>query len=113
MKTTSINNAAVGAGKQNNLATFAAPLIAEPHSPAGVEPEFIAIPGPSQICPYSGLRRGMLYALSREGLIKTVSLRRPGRTRGRRLVVLSTLRDYLRGLNAEQNAHASANESAK
>lgn len=46
----------------------------------------------------------MLYQLARAGHIKTVSLRMPGKTRGRRLIVLATLRDYLRRLNAEQNA---------
>ncbi len=96
-----------GAGDQSSSATFAAPSIAAPVTPAGIEPEFCAFPGPAQVEPYGGLRRGMLYQLARDGHIKTVSLRMPGKTRGRRLIVLSTLRDYLRRLNAEQNAAGS------
>lgn len=94
---------AIETGK-NSFLTTEAPSIALP-APAviGVEPEFIAMPSPGRECPYSGLKRGMLYVLEREGLIKTVSLRRKGSARGRRLIVLASLKAYLRGLNAEQN----------
>ena len=100
------NNAASGTGDQSSSATIAAPSLAAPVRPGGVEAEFTPMPSPSQVEPYSGLRRGMLYQLARQGHIKTVSLRMPGKTRGRRLIVLATLRDYLRRLNAEQNAPA-------
>ena len=83
--------------------TTNAPSIAEPVIASGVEAEFCAMPAPGKTCPYSGLQRVTLYALAREGLIRTVALRRPGTTRGRRLIVLSTLREYLRKLDAEQN----------
>jgi hypothetical protein len=107
------NNAASGAGQQNSSATIAAPSIAAGVTLRGVEPEFTAMPSPSQVEPYSGLRRGMLYQLAREGLIETVSLRQPGRTRGRRLIVLESLKNYLRSLRQEQNANATAKERAK
>ena len=32
------------------------------------------MPGPGQTCPYSGLRRGALYCLWRDGEIETVSV---------------------------------------
>ena len=79
--------------------TVAAPV----PSASGIEAEFVAMPGPGQVCPYSNLKRGALYALCRDGLIQTVSLRREGTTRGRRLIVLTSLKAYLRGLNALQN----------
>jgi hypothetical protein len=84
--------------------SFAPPTIAAPVRTAGsIEPEFIAMPGPGQACPFSGLKRGALYALAREGVIRTVALRRRNTTRGRRLIVLSTLKAYLRGLDVAQN----------
>lgn len=46
----------------------------------------------------------MLYQLAKEGLIRTVSLRRTGTTRARRLIVLDSLMRYLRGLDAAQNS---------
>jgi len=80
-----------------------APVIAPVMAQCGAEfPEFLPMPSVGQICAYSGLRRGALYALWKEGLIETVSIRRKGRTRGRRLIVAETLRNYLRGLRAEQ-----------
>ena len=95
-----------GAGQLNSSATIAAPSIAAGVTLRGVEAEFTAMPSPSQVEPYSGLRRGMLYQLAREGLIETVSLRQPGRARGRRLIVLASLKNYLRSLRSEQCASA-------
>ena len=68
-----------------------------------VEPtEFLPMPGPGQTCPYSGLRRGALYCLWRDGEIETISVRRKGKARGRRLIVAESLRKYLRRLRHEQ-----------
>ncbi|MGB8170336.1 MAG: hypothetical protein WCF18_22730 [Chthoniobacteraceae bacterium] len=92
--------AASGSGLDLTTAPVAAPVLAA----VNPTPEFVAMPGPGQVCPYSGLKRGMLYQLTKEGLIRTVSLRRKGTTRARRLIVFSSLMDYLRGLDAEQNA---------
>lgn len=91
-------------GIMNNRDDFtSAPTVAPVMVQCGAEfPEFFPMPSPGQTCPYSGLRRGALYALWKEGLIETVSIRRKGRTRGRRLIVAETLRNYLRGLRAEQ-----------
>ena len=95
------NNKAVGgAGEFTTSAPEAAPVSAQPN-----EIEFYAMPGPAQTL--QGLRRGALYALWRDGEIETVSVRRKGKSRGRRLVVASTLRNYLRRLRSEQCAPAS------
>jgi hypothetical protein len=70
--------------------------------PTQVEPEFLPLPPPGKVCPYSGLKRGSFYALIHEGAIESIVLRRKGAARGRRLIVFATLRDYLSKLRAEQ-----------
>jgi hypothetical protein len=72
-----------------------APVPAQPNAP-----EFYAMPGPGQVL--EGLRRGALYCLWRDGEIETVSVRRKGKARGRRLIVAESLRNYLHGLRQEQ-----------
>ncbi len=42
-----------------------------------------------------GLSRSYLYLLAAEGHIKTVSLRRRGQIKGKRLFVADSIRDYL------------------
>lgn len=106
MPMSTVDNSADEGGNQNTFATVAAPV----RVAAGIEPEFVAMPAPGQACPYSGLKRGALYALAKDGLIRTVALRRKGTTRGRRLIVFSTLKNYLRGLDAEQNKPAGAKD---
>ena len=86
-----------------------APIAAAPV--AALQPEFLRFPRPGQVEPISGLRRSQLYELVKEGLIRSVSLRRPGKIRGTRLIVADSLRAYLRGLTEEQcgtPAHANA-----
>lgn len=107
MKTT--ETAASGGGEPITTAPEIAPVLAQ-YKIEPNEPEFYAMPGPGQTCPYSGLRRGFLYCLWRDGEIETVSCRRKNHTRGRRLVVAESLRNYLRRLRAEQN---SPKEAAK
>jgi hypothetical protein len=67
------------------------------------EAEFVALPGPGKRCPISGLSRSMLYQLATLGKIRTISLRREGNLRGKRLISVESLRHYLRTLDAEQN----------
>ena len=80
-----------------------APVVAPVHVATPNEPEFYAMPAPGQTCVFSSLRRGALYSLWRDGEIETISVRRKGRSRGRRLIVGSSLRAYLRRLRQEQN----------
>ena len=65
--------------------------------------EFIRLPK-NGTCPFSGLSRSKLYELisPNEGNnykppVKSVSLRKPGQTKGTRLIVLQSLLEYLRG----------------
>ena len=66
-------------------------------------PEFIRVPTVGA-CPDTGLCRSKLYELvspdEDNGFkppVKSVSLRKPGQTKGTRLIVLQSLLDYLRG----------------
>lgn len=45
-----------------------------------------------------GLKRGVLYQLIREGVIETVSRRKPGNTNGLRLFRVASVRKYLNSL---------------
>lgn len=78
-----------------------APEVAPVQAQQPNEPEFYSMPAVGETL--EGLRRGALYCLWKDGEIETVSVRRKGRTRGRRLIVAQSLRDYLRRLRAEQN----------
>ena len=67
------------------------------------QPEFIRLPKLG-LCPITGLSRSKLYDLisPNEGNgfkppVKSLSLRKPGQTKGTRLIVLQSLLDYLRG----------------
>lgn len=44
-----------------------------------------------------GIRRSTAYNLVRDGVIRSVSLRRRGRTRGKRLFDVASVRDFLNG----------------
>ena len=79
--------------------------VAAPASAASTpsQPEFIRLQksGP---CPFTGLTRSKLYELispnEDNGFkppVKSVSLRKPGQTKGPRLIVLQSLLDYLYG----------------
>jgi hypothetical protein len=67
------------------------------------EAEFVPLPGPGKRCPISVLGRSMLYQLASVGKIRTISLRREGNLRGKRLISVESLRHYLRTLDAQQN----------
>ena len=49
-----------------------------------------------------GIVRTHAYLLEKHGLIKTVSLRRPGNARGVKLVYVASVRNYLHGLMANK-----------
>jgi hypothetical protein len=57
-----------------------------------VEPEFVDSHGLQAIF---GIRRTLAYHLLSTGHIRSVSLRRPGTTRGKRLYVVKSVRDFL------------------
>jgi hypothetical protein len=57
-------------------------------------PEFVDSKGMRQMF---GISRTAAYDLINDGLIKSVSLRRKGRARGRRLYDVASVREYLMG----------------
>jgi hypothetical protein len=56
------------------------------------EPEFLTIQDATR---FSGVGRTSLYSLIGEGKVRTINLRKPGAARGRRLIHLASLREYL------------------
>ena len=68
-------------------------------------PEFVPLPSGKETEFYSGLKRGSLNLLilpcaanGHRPLVKSISLRRTGQAKGKRLIVLASLLGYLRGL---------------
>jgi len=58
----------------------------------GVDPEFVDIPG---LLSRFGIKRSLAYLLISEGAIKSVSLRRRGTTKGKRLIDVASVRQFL------------------
>lgn len=57
---------------------------------------------PAEFCDFRGLeqkfgiRRGLAYLLIKEGAIQSVNLRHRGRVKGKRLIEVASVREYLR-----------------
>ena len=70
--------------------------------PAGVtvpmKPEFIRLPRPGTLCPWTGLSRSKMWEVLLTGKVQTVCLRKPGAAKGARLVHLESLLAYLHSL---------------
>jgi len=66
--------------------------------PLGFRPEWIRLPKPSTLCPWTGLSRTKMWDIIAAGHAKTVCLRRKGAAKGARLVHLESLLNYLEGL---------------
>jgi hypothetical protein len=58
----------------------------------GVDPEFIDLPG---LQSRFGIKRSLAYLLIADGAIKSVSLRRRGALKGKRLIDVASVRDFL------------------
>jgi hypothetical protein len=58
----------------------------------GVDPEFIDLPG---LQSRFGIKRSLAYLLIADGAIKSVSLRRRGTLKGKRLIDVASVRDFL------------------
>jgi len=65
-----------------------------------VEPEFVGIAG---ACRVSGLSRSTIYNLINAGSIRSVNFRQSGRIKGRRLIHLARLREFLNSLPEGRN----------
>jgi len=86
VKTLSIPN-----GGQQSLTTDA--VRATPAYVAGQDPEFLDAIGVKQ---RFSIKRSLLYELHHSGHIKSVSLRRRGQSRGKRLFSVDSIRQFLR-----------------
>jgi hypothetical protein len=84
MKTISVG------GQQTDQTT--APVSATPAEVAGQDPEFLDARG---VEARFSIRRSLLYELHNGGHIKSVSLRRQGQSRGKRLFAVDSLRKFL------------------
>jgi hypothetical protein len=73
------------------------------HEPARYarEPEFVDSYG---LKAGYGINRSLAYVLAQAGLIQSVSIRRPGADRGKRLWRVSSIRRYLNELERKQRA---------
>jgi hypothetical protein len=83
--------------KSNNIGGTVEPIRGADHTqlPPGFRPEFIRLPKPSTLCPWTGLSRTRMWQLLEGSNIKTVCLRKPGAAKGARLVHLHSLLEYL------------------
>ena len=96
-----------------NSAAFRPLTTFPPQTAKTSEAEFVSIPRPGKRCPISGLSRSTLYQLEKLGQIRMISLRRQGNLRGKRLISVESLRNYLRTLDARQNPLPAARISAE
>jgi len=64
----------------------------------GKDAQWIELPHKDEILPEFGLRRGMLLKLCATGVIWSVLIKDKHATRGKRLLNIQTLRDYIHGL---------------
>jgi len=70
-----------------------APVCATPAHVAGQEPEFLDARG---VEGRFSIRRSLLYELHNGGHVRSVSLRRRGQSRGKRLFSVDSIRQFLR-----------------
>jgi hypothetical protein len=70
-----------------------APASATPAHVAAHDPEFLDALG---VQARFSIRRSLLYELHNDGHIKSVSLRRRGQSRGKRLFAVDSIREFLR-----------------
>ncbi len=73
---------------------------------ANVHPEFIRLPKPGTLCPYTGLSRSKLneLILGSNPPVKSVCLRKRGARTGTRLISYDSLMSYLSSFMDEDNS---------
>jgi hypothetical protein len=79
-----------------------APVVAQATQTATVRPEWIRLPKPGTLCPWTGLSRTKLWELIATGKVRSVCLRKEGAKKGARLVLLASLLSHLEALASEQ-----------
>ena len=95
-------NYAIGDNFTTKPPTVAGPSIGKIEGAALADAEFIRLPRPRDRCPLSGLSRTTLVELLDAGKVKGLIIRKPGSTRGIRLIVKASLLSYLHGLAEKQ-----------
>jgi hypothetical protein len=70
--------------------------------------EWMRLPAPRARCGLSGLSRTTLNELAERKVIRTISVRQPGATRGIKLILRASLLGYLSRLDLEQNGGEAA-----
>jgi hypothetical protein len=85
-----------------NAGMTTAPIVAQPTQTATVRPEWIRLPKPGSLCPWTGLSRTKLWELIANGHVRSVCLRKSGAKKGARLVHLASLLSHLESLASEQ-----------
>ena len=95
---------AAGNSQQHELTT--APMtVLDPTNRVALLPVWIRLPKPGDSDPITSLPRSSMWELVQrsKGKIRTVSLRKPGATKGTRLIHLASLLDFLNGINGEED----------
>jgi hypothetical protein len=73
-----------------------------------LQAEWVSVP---DACTVVGIGRSSFYAHLNSGKIRTVSLKRPGTTKGRRLIHLASLLGYLELLAIKQGGNIDASRA--
>jgi hypothetical protein len=80
----------ISVGRQTDKTTAA--VCVTPAEVAGQDPEWLDALG---VHARYSIQRSLLYELDKDGLIESVSLRRRGRSRGKRLFSVDSIRSFL------------------
>lgn len=77
-----------------------------------IQPEWIRLPGPGERCPWTGLSRSSLNDLifADPPKIRSVVLKKPGASRGIRLLHWPSIRSFLHALMEQQHPGATDHE---
>lgn len=89
---------------QRHELTTAPMTVLDPTNRVALLPLWIRLPKPGETDPITSLPRSSMWELVQrsQGKIRTVSLRKPGATKGTRLIHLQSLLDFLNGINGEE-----------
>lgn len=80
---------------------------------AAARPEWIRLPKPGTLCPWTGLSRSKLWEVLQTGKVRNICLRKEGAARGARLISLAALIGYLDSLTNEADKIGADDEEGK
>jgi hypothetical protein len=93
--------------------TMAAVQIPTQNPTAAARPEWIRLPKPGTLCPWTGLSRSKLWEVLQTGRVRNVCLRKEGALRGARLIHLASLLAHLDSLTNEADKIGADDEEGK